>query len=244
MSGVLLNIIAVIIGTVIGVTLGRFVKERFHEISFQAIGLCVMAFAVMMMVNGISGMTSGGMGDYALLAVVASLVAGSLIGEAIGIERWLEKFGVWLQKTVHKSKFFSASEDTPNTMVEGFMAASLLYCVGAMTVLGSIQDGLGDHATLYLKSALDGFSAIALATALGPGVGFSVIPIAVIQGSLALGAASFESVFTPAVISGITAVGGILIFAIALDILSIKRVRVGNMLPAIFIAGILGGFFG
>ncbi len=244
MSGVLLNIITVIVGTIIGMAFGRFVKDRFHEISFQAIGLSTLAFSILMIVHGLDDMSSGSMGDYALLAFTAALVSGSLLGEALGIQSGLEKFGVWIQKMAHKSPWFSSDSDSPHTIVEGFMAASLLYCVGAMTVLGSIQDGLGQHATLYLKSALDGFSAIALATAMGPGVAFSVIPIAIFQGGLALGASFFESVFTGQVIAAITAVGGALILAISLDILGIKRVRVANMLPAILIAAVLGGIFG
>lgn len=240
----MVNVIAVLAGTFVGLTFGRFVKERFHEISFQAIGLCVVAFSITMMVGGITDMSAGPMGDYSLLVVVAALVSGSLIGEAIGIEAWLQRFGEWIQRKVHGSRFFSANEDDPGTIVEGFMAASLLYCVGAMAVLGSIQDGLGEPATLYLKSALDGFSAIALATGLGIGVGFSVIPIALYQGALALGAGSFAPLFTEQVIASITAVGGALIFAIAIDILDIKRLRTGNMLPAIVIAALLGGFFG
>ena len=119
------------------------------------------------------------MGDYAALVLVGSLVVGSLLGELIGIEYWLERFGQWLQDISYRIPWFNTAPkdaaDEPgekgHTLVEGFVTASLLFCVGAMTVLGSIQDGLGDHSLLYLKSLLDGIAALFLATTLGVGVG-------------------------------------------------------------------------
>ncbi len=118
------------------------------------------------------------------------------------------------------------------------MTASLLYCTGAMTVLGSIQDGLGDPSLLYLKALLDGIASIALAAAMGAGVGLSVIPIIAIQGSIALGAAWIEPFMTEAVIQAIQAIGGALILCIGLDLAGIKRLPVGNMLPSIFVGAI------
>jgi uncharacterized membrane protein YqgA involved in biofilm formation len=245
MSGVLLNGITIIVGTVIGVSVGRFIQDRFHEIAFWAIGLCTLAFGISMIVSGLNDMGATEMGNYSLLVIVGSMVLGAFIGEALNIEKWLERMGTRLQSSVAKIPFLRKKEGQgASTFVDGFMAASLLYCVGPMTVLGSIQDGLGSHATLYLKAALDGCAAIMLATTMGVGVGFSVIPVVLFQGTLAVGSSFFANVFTPAVISSITAVGGILIIAISFDILKIKKMRVGNMLPALIIAGILGGLLG
>ena len=124
------------------------------------------------------------------------------------------------------------------------MTASLLFCVGAMTVLGSIQDGLGRPATLTLKATLDGFASIALASTLGVGVGLSVIPVVIVQGGIALGASFMSPLMTPAVIAGIQCSGGALILAIGLDLAGIKRLPVGNLLPAILIGAVVAGFFG
>jgi uncharacterized membrane protein YqgA involved in biofilm formation len=129
-------------------------------------------------------------------------------------------------------------------MVEGFVVASLLFCVGSMTILGSLQDGMGSPNLLYLKALLDGVASIALASALGVGVGFSIIPIIIVQGGIALGAHALQPFLTEAVIREMATVGGTLILAIGLDLLDVKRLPVGNLMPAIFVAGILGAFFG
>jgi uncharacterized membrane protein YqgA involved in biofilm formation len=188
------------------------------------------------------------LGPYAALVLVGALVLGAIVGEAIGIEYWLERFGEWLRDIAHRFKWLAppAKEDDKegHTLVEGFVTASLLFCVGAMTVLGSIQDGLGKPATLMLKATLDGFASIALATTLGVGVGLSVIPVVIVQGGIALGASFVSPLMTPAVIAGIQCSGGALILAIGLDIAGIKRLPVGNMLPAILIGAIVAGVFG
>jgi len=209
-------------------------------------------------------MSASAMGDYAILIFIGALISGSILGEAVGIERWLERFGGWLQETTAKTtakttatkaatkaaeppslaeKPASASGQRPR-MVEGFVTASLLFCVGSMTILGSIQDGLGNHQLLYAKSMLDGVAALFFSSVLGVGVGFAIIPIIVIQGGLALGAHALSPIMTSAVIDSITAVGGALIFAIGLDNAGIKRLPVGNMVPAIIVAAVLGGIFG
>ncbi|MCL2503978.1 MAG: DUF554 domain-containing protein [Coriobacteriia bacterium] len=256
MSGVVLNVITVLIGTTIGVALGRLVTERFRKIAFIGIGLSTMSLGAMMAIRGLESMSASAMGDYAILIFIGALISGSILGEAVGIERWLERFGSWLQETTTTAtatkvakppslaeKPASASGQRPR-MVEGFVTASLLFCVGSMTILGSIQDGLGNHQLLYAKSMLDGVAALFFSSVLGVGVGFAIIPIIVIQGGLALGAHALSPIMTSAVIDSITAVGGALIFAIGLDNAGIKRLPVGNMVPAIIVAAVLGGIFG
>jgi len=239
-TGVAINIVAVLIGTAIGLVFGRLISERFRAIAFSAIGLAVIVIGATIALGGLADLGTTHLGDYAALVLVGALVVGSLVGEALKIEYRLERFGRWLQaKTYGLPMFAAGSADQPgergHTLVEGFVTASLLFCTGAMTVLGSLQDGLGDPSLLSLKALLDGVASIALATTLGAGVGLSVIPILVLQGGIALTAGFLEPYITPAVIASIEAIGGALILAIGLDLTGIKRLPVGNMLPAVFL---------
>jgi uncharacterized membrane protein YqgA involved in biofilm formation len=251
-SGVLLNVITILAGTAAGLLFGKAIHDRFRSIAFKAIGVSTFVIGMSMAIGGLSEMGATKMGKYAALVLVGSLVVGSLVGEWIGIEYWLEQFGKWLQSMSHKIPGLAPRADDESgegglgshTLVEGFVTASLLFCVGAMTVLGSIQDGLGDHKLLYLKSLLDGFAALFLATTLGIGVGLSVIPVIIVQGGIALSAHYIQPYMTPGVIPSITCVGGAMILCIGLDLSGIKRLPVGNMLPAIIIGAILGGVLG
>lgn len=254
MSGVLVNIITIIVGTAVGLTFGKIIADRFRTIAFTAIGIATTVIGASMSIGGLGDMSraQGALGTYASIVFVGSLVIGSLLGEAIRIEHWLEQFGVWLQELSYRITWLASTPksaaDEPgekgHTLVDGFVTASLLFCVGAMTVLGSIQDGLGDPSILYLKSALDGVAALFLATTLGVGVGLSALPVLAVQGLIALSAHSIQPFMTPAVIACITGVGGAMILAIGLDLLGIKRLPVGNMLPAIILAALAGGFLG
>lgn len=252
MSGVVLNVITIVIGTAFGLLFGRLIADRFRSIAFTAIGLSTSIIGASMAIGGMSSMGKTAMGDYAPLVFIGSLIAGSLTGEALRIEHWLERFGEVLQELSYKVPWFSTAprvaSDEPgekgHTLVEGFVTASLLFCVGAMTFLGSLQDGLGDHQLLYIKSTLDGFAALFLSSTLGIGVGLSILPVVVIQGGLSLGAHALSGVMTEAVISAITAVGGALILAIGIDLVGIKRLPVGNMLPSILFAAVVAAFIG
>ena len=254
MSGVLVNIITIVAGTAIGLAFGKIIADRFRTIAFTAIGISTTVIGASMSISGLADMShsQGALGTYAPIVFVGTLVVGSLLGEAIRIEHWLERFGLWLQELSYRSKWLAPTPKSAanepgekgHTLVEGFVTASLLFCVGAMTVLGSIQDGLGDHSILYLKSLLDGVAALFLATTLGVGVGLSALPVLVVQGAIALSAQSVQPFMTPAVIACITGVGGAMILAIGLDLLGIKRLPVGNMLPAILLAALAGGFLG
>jgi len=246
--GVIVNVVAVIVGTAVGLVFGGVISERFRTIAFSAIGLAVTVIGAAIAVGGLADLGQTELGDYAALVLVGSLVVGSLLGESMRIEHHLERFGHWLQARVSRTPALapggSAADDGGHTLVEGFVTASLLFCVGAMTVLGSLQDGLGDPSLLFLKSLLDGIAAIALATTLGVGVGLSAIPILVLQGGIALAAHGVEPFVTPAVIASIEAIGGALILAIGLDLAGIKRLPVGNMLPAVFLGAAVALFVG
>ena len=254
MSGVVLNIITVVVGTAIGLAIGRLIHERFKTIVFAALGVSTFTIGASMALGGLAQMTdekvSGPlMGNYGSLVFIGALVVGSLVGEALRIEYWLERLGIWLQEASYKMPFVSTPPKSEtgepggkgHTLVEGFVTASLLFCVGAMTVLGSLQDGLGNHKLLYIKSLLDGVAATFLATTLGIGVALSAIPVGIIQGGLALGAHALKPFMNGAVVASIEGVGGVLIFAIGLDLMKVKRLPVGNMLPSILIAAVVSG---
>ena len=162
-----------------------------------------------------------------ILLIIFSLAIGSVAGEYIGIEKWLEKLGNWLNSRVSKSE---------NEITRGFVTASLLYCVGSMAIVGSLESGLADnHQTLYAKSILDGIASVIFASSLGWGVLFSAIPVLIYQGALTLSASIMKPFLTPLVVDQMSAVGGLLILAIGINLLELKKINVGNMLPAIFV---------
>ena len=242
-SGVIANVITVIVGSAIGLGFGRFITERFRRIAFYALGLSTLSIGTLMAVGGLMKADATG-SKYAVLVLVISLVAGGLLGEAIGVEAALERFGHWLRSVAMRIPLFRSAEgEGEHQMVEGFVVASLLFCVGSMTILGSLQDGMGSPNLLYLKALLDGVASIALASALGIGVGFSIVPIVIVQGGIALGAHALQPFLTTGVISAMSMVGGTLILAIGIDLMGIKRLPVGNLMPAVIVAGVLGAFF-
>jgi hypothetical protein len=232
----------VLVGSALGMMFGKLISERFRKITFAALGLSTASIGASMVIGGLAAADRAG-ARYAVLVLVGSLVLGGLLGEAIGVEAGLERFGGWLRDTVYRLPFLNAPGEGQHQMVEGFVVASLLYCVGTMTVVGSIQDGLGKPDLLVLKALLDGVASIALASALGVGVAFSVIPILLVQGGIALGAHWVGPYLTADVIREMSTVGGTLIFAIGLDLMDVKRLPVGNLMPAVFVAALLGAFF-
>lgn len=230
--------VAVLLGTGIGLAFGHLVAERLRAIAYQALGLAIIVVGAAMALKTEN-----------VLVLIVSLVVGAIIGELARIEARLESLGHWLKRTVMRTPALGMGEDTDpsrrgRTLVEGFVTASLIYCVGPMTIVGSLQDGLGDPSLLYVKALLDGIASIALASTLGIGVGFSALPVLALQGALALFAGTLQPLLTDAVIAEFTAVGGALVLAIGFDIAGLKRLPYGNMLPAIVIAGVLGYLFG
>lgn len=222
MTGTILNAITVLIGGTIGTLLGNRFPTRIQETIFAALGLFTLVIAI----------------DSALvtrnaLIVLGSLLLGVLVGEGLRIEDRLEAFGVWLRDHLIKNPDGGSSA----RFVEGFVTASLIFCVGPLTIQGAIEDGLmGDYTKLAVKALMDGFAALAFATTLGPGVIASVIVILLFQGGLSLLASLGTNVFTEPMIWEMTATGGVVLMAIGLRLLELKRIRAANLLPAIFIA--------
>jgi uncharacterized membrane protein YqgA involved in biofilm formation len=170
------------------------------------------------------------------LVVLGALIMGAILGEWLGIENWLQNLGQWLEK-----RFLGKSDGDTGHFVRGFLTASVLYCTGPMAILGSISDGLrGDYLTLSIKSVLDGFLSLAFASTLGIGVAFSALPVSIYQGSISLLAAQLNAIVSANMMNEMTATGGILLIGVGVSsILEIKKIRVGNFLPALIIAPVI-----
>ncbi|MFO7811675.1 MAG: DUF554 domain-containing protein [Pelovirga sp.] len=216
LQGTLVNVAAIVIGSLIGRWIGSHLSTRIRTTLMAGLGLAVLLIGLQLALQ-----------SQQIMIVIGSLILGGLIGEVVGIERRLEAFGQRLQQR------FSGT----GKIAEGFVTASLLYCVGAMAIMGALQDGMGNEPTiLYAKSFLDGVASIALASTLGIGVIFSIIPLFFYQGTITLAADFSTAILTPPIIVEMNAVGGLLITAIAFDLMGIKRLPVGNLLPAVFVA--------
>jgi uncharacterized membrane protein YqgA involved in biofilm formation len=228
--GTFINVGTVLAGTAIGTAIGPRLPARFQQRVLVGLGMITLVIGVDLALAWGREDTS----QSTPLYVLAGVLVGGLVGEAIGIERRLEQLGDYVQSRLSRSEH--------STVSEGFVDASLLFCVGSLTVVGSIQDGLtGDYQTLATKAVLDGFAAIALSATLGWGVGLSIITILVVQGGITLGAGFFDDVLVGEALQVMTSAGGITIIGIALKLLELKDVKVGNFLPALIIApGLVG----
>ncbi len=222
--GTIVNGICIIAGALLGRGL-RNIPEKMKETVMYAIGLAIMVMGLQM------GMKSG-----QFLFVILSLVAGAVIGEWWDLEGKFNKAGRWLEKKLKTKE--------EGSIAQGFISASLLFLIGAMAILGALDSGLrGNHEILYTKAALDGFTAIILSSTLGIGVLFSAVPVFIYQGAIALSATLLANVvpapLLDAFINEITAVGGIMILAIGLNMIGLTKIRVANLLPAILVTGVL-----
>ena len=216
MIGTLINVVAILAGCALGLLLRKGIPERMRDTVMQGLGLCVVLIGA-----------SGALKTADTMCVIVSIVVGGLLGSAVNIEHQLDRLGQAAER-----KFSHGSSSFAN----GFVTASLVYCVGAMAIVGAMDSGLrGDHATLIAKSALDGVSAIFFASTLGPGVALSAAAVFVYQGAIALLAAWISPLLTDPIINEMSAVGGLLIIGIGLNMLYDKHISVGNLLPAIFV---------
>jgi len=225
MTGTLLNIAAVLIGGVIGLVFGARIPDKLKQTVVAGMGLFVGAMGLQMFLKTENP-----------LIVLGSLLIGTLLGEWWRIEDGLQNFGKFLEQ-----RFSKEGETDSNKFVRGFLTASLLFCVGPLTILGSIQDGLtGDYNLLAVKSVLDGFASLAFSSTLGVGVMFSTIIILIYQGGVSLLAAQLNAIVTASMMNELTATGGVILLGLALsNLLEIKKIRVGNMLPGLAVAPLI-----
>lgn len=222
MLGVIVNTATVVIGSLIGLATGKLIPEKWADFVMQGIALCVIYI-------GIDGAMAG---ENTLIAII-SMAAGAIIGSAADLDRHLNSFAKRIESHFSKSKENS-------TIAEGFVNASLLFCVGAMTIVGSLQAGLtGNNEMLFTKAALDGISSIVFSASLGIGVLLSAAFVFVFQGAIVLLAQAVEPFLTDAVISEMTCVGSLLILAIGLNMLGITRLKIMNYMPAVFLPVII-----
>lgn len=232
-SGTIINVIAVLIGSTLGVFIAHRLSEKIRDVVTDGLGLVTGMIAVLTTASITNPVLSQALGaGRPVLIVLASVVLGGMLGTALQIEERLERAGDQL-----KQKFSSSGS---SRFTEGFVAASLLFCVGAMSVLGPITDGLGGgNEILVLKSTLDFFASIAFASVFGWGVAASVFTILIFQGSLTILGYALGNFMSEVQVLMLTATGGLLILGIALRLLNIRQIPVGNMLPALVIAPLL-----
>lgn len=228
MKGTLVNSGAIIVGGLLGIYAGKILGRYQDEVS-KALKLVVVLIGIQMALKSEN-----------MLVTFGSLVVGIIIGELLNLTERINSIGLYLAGIVQKF----GSNVGQLQFQEGFVTTSMIYCVGAMAILGSIQDGLtGNADILYLKAALDGISAIMFAATWGLGVVFSALSVFIYQGTITILAQQVSSIFTPHIISEVTAVGGVAIMALGLNMLDIVRVKIANWLPAIFVAMILASIF-
>ncbi len=224
MTGTIINATTVAIAGTVGTILGDRIPPRIRDTAMHGIGLMTILLGLKMAFSGTNE-----------LVVLGSLVVGGAIGELLDIDGALNRFGRWVESLVNR--LTGGDSGSPQQISRGLVAAALLFCVGPMTITGSMQDGLtGDPSTLIVKSMLDGIAALAFSSTMGIGVALASLVVLVYQGALTLTATWLRDVLTPAMQAELVAVGGLLIVGIGLNILELTRIRVSNMLPALLVA--------
>ena len=225
MTGTFINIAAVLVGSTIGLMLGARIPARLKETIIAGMGIFLAAMGIQMFLKTVNP-----------LLVLGALLIGTLLGEWWRIEDGIHRLGEFLEQ-----RFSAREDDRTSTFVRGFMTASLLFCVGPVAILGSIQDGLtGDYSLLAVKSVLDGFASIGFASTLGIGVAISSLMLLVSQGTISLMSAQLDAIVTASMMNELTATGGVLLIGIGIsNLLEIKKIRVGNMLPALLVAPVI-----
>ncbi|MEA5026461.1 putative membrane protein YdfK [bioreactor metagenome] len=218
MLGTIVNAAAIIVGCVLGLIFKRFIKEKISNTVFMGLALCTLYIGI-----------SGAIKSEDTLIIIISMIIGGALGEWIDIDSFISRLGSRLEKQFSKA-------GNKVSLAQGFISASLLFCVGAMTILGSLQSGLSSkHEILFAKSALDFVASIIYSSTLGIGVGFSAVFVLVYQGTLTLMAQFLSPLLTDIVISDMNAVGSIIIIGLAFNMLKITKIKVANFIPAIFI---------
>ena len=235
--GTLINVLAIVLGTIIGVLVGNRLSEKTSRVVTDGLGLVVLVLGglnVMSLLDEelVSAVATG----IPLLIVIGAILIGGIIGSALQIEQRLEKLGAFLQKKFAKK----GSKGSKEKFITGFVNASLVFTIGPLAILGALSDGLGQGIEqLATKSILDAFASLAFAASLGWGVALSAIPVGLWQGFITFLAFSVGAVVSAPLISALTATGGVLLLGVGLRLLQLRQVAVGNMLPALIVAPVL-----
>jgi len=225
LTGTLINIATVLVGSVLGMFLGSRLPLNLRKTVVAGLGLFTLAYGVQMFFKTENP-----------LLPLGGLLVGAMLGEWWKIEEGLTHLGAWLE-----ARFNNGGAESQQRFIRGFLTASLIFCIGPMAILGSIEDGLtGNYSTLAVKAILDGFGALAFASSLGVGVAFSALVILVYQGGITLLATQVQAIMTPAMMTEMSAVGGIILVGIAISsLLEIKPIRTGNFVPALVITPLI-----
>ena len=228
--GTLVNMTAIILGATLGIILHSGLKQRFQDTIMNALGLAVIFIGISGALQGLFAVEGDGLVTANTMLMIISLALGGLIGEIIDIETKLNRMGELIRMKM------KVKGEKGSNFVEGFVTSSLLYCVGAMAIIGSLKDGLtGDASMLFAKSFLDGISAVILASTLGIGVLFSAVPLGIYQGLITFLAKYIEPFLSDQLIANISFIGSILIFGIGINMVFGKKIKCGNLLPAVLI---------
>lgn len=227
--GTIVNVLLVVVGGSIGTIFGGRIPVRFRQTMNAAVALAVMFIGIGGTLQHMLVFSDGELQTTGTMMMVISMVVGSVIGELLNLERFIERFGSWLKRKTGSAK--------DPQFVDAFVSASITLCVGAMAVIGSIQDGIyGDHSILFAKAVMDMITVMVMAATMGRGCTFSAIPIALVQGAMTLLAAVLSPMISYSVLNNLSYVGSILIFCIGINLMFDRHIRVANLLPALAVA--------
>lgn len=230
--GTIINVAAIILGGIVGRLFGRILSERYQDTLTKACGISVLFIGIAGALEGMLVIEENRIVSGKAMMIVVCLALGALFGELLNIEDKFERFGEWLKKKTGNAK--------EKLFVEGFVTASLTVCIGAMAIVGSIEDGIfGDYSILATKAVLDFIIIIVMTGSLGKGCVFSAIPVGILQGSVTVLAKFIKPVMTDAALANLSLIGSILIFCVGLNLVWGKKIRVANLLPAIVLAVVL-----
>ena len=227
--GTIINTAAILLGGVLGALFGRFLSDSAQDTLTKVCGVSTLFIAITGALEGMLTVENGAVVSSGAILIIGCLAIGAVIGEALNIEGAFERFGEWLKQKTGNAK--------DKGFVNAFVTASLTVCIGAMAIVGSIQDGLpGDYSILATKAVLDLIIIMVMSCSLGKGAVFSAIPVAVFQGSITALAGLIKPVMTDAALANLSLVGNILIFCVGINLVWGKKVKVANLLPAIVVA--------
>lgn len=230
--GTIINVIAIILGGILGRLFGKLLSERYQDTLNKVCGVSVLFIGIAGALEGMLAIEDNQVVSQKAMMIVICMSLGAFIGELLNIEKQFERFGEWLKKKTGNSK--------EKLFVEGFVTASFTVCIGAMAIVGAIEDGIfGDYSILATKAVLDFIIIMVMTGTMGKGCVFSAIPVAILQGSVTLLANFIKPVMTDAALANLSMIGSILIFCVGLNLVWGKKIRVANLLPAVILAVIM-----